>query len=366
MKVRLKPGWSQAYPELTVGNVYRVLEVCVDHLRLISDAGEPILFDRRAFDFVDANQPADWTSERGDEGELYAMPPELAEPRYFFERWHDGDPEVRRRLTHYVYELARAERGLMPDPPNRYLRLQRRPTRAEDPVAVGLELDQDGWEVRRVEFFADGHLGHASVRDSSGRTELAERPVSLEDLRAGALDGQLTELTRAEFEQLFERALAAADAAEASRRPEPEDMTVRPVEALAWVRSRPQQFFSRGEPEAVGLLAWLMADVIALGGGDCLIRKSGRWWVIGSDADWLASAPCPVPELFRRVVPAPEHGEHSMRGEVLAGAFCPDISVFGSEGLIRIAGEAVDEPGWFASAGIVRAILFRLPEESAQ
>lgn len=83
-------------------------------------------------------------------------------------------------------------------------------------------------------------------------------------------------------------------------------MRVESVDALEWVRSRPRQFFGRDEP--------------------------GGWWIVGSDVDWLTNVPCTIAELFRRVVPAPEHGEHSMRGEVLVGAFCSDVSVVGTDG----------------------------------
>ena len=74
MKVRLKRGWSKAWPELTLGNVYRVLGISNAYFRLISDAGDPILFNRNAFELVDPVQPSDWISEHGEEGELYAAP----------------------------------------------------------------------------------------------------------------------------------------------------------------------------------------------------------------------------------------------------------------------------------------------------
>jgi hypothetical protein len=39
VKVRLKRGWSKTYPELTVGNVYRVLGISPEHFRIICDSG---------------------------------------------------------------------------------------------------------------------------------------------------------------------------------------------------------------------------------------------------------------------------------------------------------------------------------------
>jgi hypothetical protein len=138
-------------------------------------------------------------------------------------------------------------------------------------------------------------------------------------------------------------------------------MTVEIIDALEWVRSRPRQFFGRDRPDPVHLLAYLMADVVELGNGECLIRKSGRWWIIGSDFNWLANASCAIPELFRRVVPAPQHGEHSMRGEVLLGAFCSDISVIGTDGVTRVLGDEPEEATLLKVAGVRHAIMFRLP-----
>lgn len=137
-------------------------------------------------------------------------------------------------------------------------------------------------------------------------------------------------------------------------------MTVKIVDALEWVRSRPQQFFKQGKPDPVHLLVYLMADVVELGKGECVIRNFHHWWIIGSDVDWLASVPCAIPELFRRVVPAPQHGEHSMRGEVLLGAFCSDVSVVGADGLLRIVGSDPEKGALMKAAGMRRAIVFRL------
>jgi hypothetical protein len=137
-------------------------------------------------------------------------------------------------------------------------------------------------------------------------------------------------------------------------------MTIAAVNGLEWVRSRPQQFFGRDKPDAVHLLAYVMADVVELARGECQIRRLDTWWIIGSDVDWLADATCSITELFSRVVPAPQHGEHSMRGEVLVGAFCSDITVVGLDGVTRIIGEEPQAAALHKAAGLKRAIVFRL------
>jgi len=214
MKVRLKPGWLKAYPELTPGNVYRVLGISIDSLQIISDAGEPILFNRTAFEFIDPVRPSNWVEERGTEGGLYAFPRELSEPRNFFERWHDGDHKIQMRLRHYVYELCRAERAQMADPPNRYIRVQWNHTDPEEPVTLFSELDEERREVRRVEVFADGRIGYANERGSFGRTRLAERPISTIDEIAAIPEFEPLEITRAEFDEIFDKALSAEEAAQ--------------------------------------------------------------------------------------------------------------------------------------------------------
>lgn len=39
------------------------------------------------------------------------------------------------------------------------------------------EVDDNGWEVRRVDFWRDGTVGYADRRSYIGETELSERPM---------------------------------------------------------------------------------------------------------------------------------------------------------------------------------------------
>ena len=137
-------------------------------------------------------------------------------------------------------------------------------------------------------------------------------------------------------------------------------MNLQKVDALHWVRSRANQFFPSGKPEPVHLLAYLMADVLELGHGSCTIRKVDHWWIIGSEADWLRVEGCAPTDLFTRVVPAPSHGQHSMRGEILTSAFARSVWVTLAAERVRIQGETPPESVWKATAGLHRVILFSI------
>jgi hypothetical protein len=85
-----------------------VLGIEYDNLRIIDDAGDPILFSSQAFDVVDPIVPSDWISTHDEDGERHASPPELSE-RCFFERWHDRDESVRAKLKSYVLAICSSE-----------------------------------------------------------------------------------------------------------------------------------------------------------------------------------------------------------------------------------------------------------------
>jgi uncharacterized protein DUF6881 len=196
VKVRLKRGWSKTYAELTVGNVYRVLGISPEHFRIICDSGEPILYYRNAFEIVDAQVPASWIVTHGDEGEMYMDPPELNDPPFLFERFFDYDMHARRKLHGYAYRVCREECASLPEPPNHYVRLDGEPT-------VYIELDEEHFEVRKVEVFADGRATFANVNGSSGASELGERPFA---------DATATTIAAAEFEAAWSRAMEEDDA----------------------------------------------------------------------------------------------------------------------------------------------------------
>src|ERR1700722_16383525 len=94
MKVRYQPssGEESRQFDLTPGNVYRVIGIEADDYRIMNDEGLPFLYSAGEFLVVDPNEPSEWRTEFGDEGERYSYPAELAEPG-FFEDYFDGKPE---------------------------------------------------------------------------------------------------------------------------------------------------------------------------------------------------------------------------------------------------------------------------------
>jgi hypothetical protein len=100
MIVKFK-GSGIRYPDLTPGNLYRVIGIEADHYRLMNDIGRPFLYPPTLFDIVNAAEPKDWRSHRGEDGERYAYPEELAEPG-FFESYFDGDRRAMATLHAYL------------------------------------------------------------------------------------------------------------------------------------------------------------------------------------------------------------------------------------------------------------------------
>ena len=50
----------------------------------------------------------------------------------------------------------------------------------DDPVELYSEVDERGWEVRKVERWRDGQVGHAGGAMRFGPTRLGEEPVPVE------------------------------------------------------------------------------------------------------------------------------------------------------------------------------------------
>lgn len=79
------------FPDLTAGQTYCVIGIEADDYRVLNDLGKPYLFPASLFTLIDANEPSDWVTDVGTEGERYAYPPPLNEAG-FFEDFFDGVP----------------------------------------------------------------------------------------------------------------------------------------------------------------------------------------------------------------------------------------------------------------------------------
>lgn len=92
MIVRLKKP-SSRYRDLSTRQADVVIGIEADDFRILNDAGRPFLYPSRLFTVVDPNEPADWVTEIGSDGERYAYPPALKKPG-FFEDFFDDETKA--------------------------------------------------------------------------------------------------------------------------------------------------------------------------------------------------------------------------------------------------------------------------------
>jgi hypothetical protein len=78
----------------------------------------------------------------------------------------------------------------------------------EGPFEFYSELDADRWEMRKVEVFRGGHLGHASSSQSAGGTCLAIVPVPPFQEMDSQVEFEVKTISRDEFEAVWKCAAA--------------------------------------------------------------------------------------------------------------------------------------------------------------
>ncbi len=84
-----------------------------------------------------------------------------------------------------------------------YLRVQWLHAHPDEPVDIYMEMDEAGWEVRKVEIFPDGSIGLAGPAGATHGTRLGERPVP--PLETIATDPQFrpAPISQEEFERVW-------------------------------------------------------------------------------------------------------------------------------------------------------------------
>jgi hypothetical protein len=103
VKVKFDPNADETilHKDLTPNNVYRVISLEADYIRIMSDEGLPYCYPASLFVVVDNQWPRDWIAAFGEDGERYVAPEALSNPG-FFELYFDGDKEahliLRKRL----------------------------------------------------------------------------------------------------------------------------------------------------------------------------------------------------------------------------------------------------------------------------
>jgi hypothetical protein len=89
----------------------------------------------------------------------------------------------------------------------KYIRCDWIHSSSEDPVVLYSELDDDRWETRKVEIYADGRCGSASQSESFGGAQLGLEPTpSFEEINSDP-QFRLVEIEKREFEEIWSRRL---------------------------------------------------------------------------------------------------------------------------------------------------------------
>lgn len=85
----------------------------------------------------------------------------------------------------------------------RYLRVHWVHNHPDDPVELYSEIDEQGWEVRKVEVFPDGSRGFAGQDDHAGSTRLGETPLPSLEAIAKEPEFRPAQITPEEFERVW-------------------------------------------------------------------------------------------------------------------------------------------------------------------
>jgi hypothetical protein len=91
----------------------------------------------------------------------------------------------------------------------KYLRVKWIHSLPDEPVDIYSEMDEEGYETRKLEVFLDGSNGFANSSGQVLSTELGEKPVpALEEIAADP-QFQPTLISEDEFEQVWSKRLAS-------------------------------------------------------------------------------------------------------------------------------------------------------------
>ena len=89
----------------------------------------------------------------------------------------------------------------------KYLFVRWKHPNPEDPTLLYSELNEDRWEVRKVEIYADGRLGYADNDKELKKTRLGLEPVPALSEIAKNPEFEPEEITREEFERIWTKAV---------------------------------------------------------------------------------------------------------------------------------------------------------------
>lgn len=87
----------------------------------------------------------------------------------------------------------------------KYIAVKWKHQHPDEPILLYSEVDDTGWETRKVNVYSDGRNGYADQSEATGDTQLSSEPLpALEEI---ASDPQFepTEITKDQFEQIWSR-----------------------------------------------------------------------------------------------------------------------------------------------------------------
>ncbi|MGR6914329.1 DUF6881 domain-containing protein [[Actinomadura] parvosata] len=87
-----------------------------------------------------------------------------------------------------------------------YLRVEWHHDFPEEPVALYSEIDDDGYETRKVQLFRDGRLEWADATTETAMTGLSEVPVDSVEEIATQDEFSVAIITKEEYERLWRQA----------------------------------------------------------------------------------------------------------------------------------------------------------------
>lgn len=91
----------------------------------------------------------------------------------------------------------------------KYMAVKWKHRNPNEPTMLYSELDDAGWEIRKVEVFADGRVGWADRSEEHGGTGLGIEPVPLLEEIASDPQFEPSEITREQFEEVWSDARAS-------------------------------------------------------------------------------------------------------------------------------------------------------------
>ncbi len=86
---------NSEYPDLSLNKPYFIIGIEADDYRLLNNDGKPYLYPSVLFKVINPEEPTDWISEYGEDGERYAYPAVLNSTG-FFEDFFEHNPEATR------------------------------------------------------------------------------------------------------------------------------------------------------------------------------------------------------------------------------------------------------------------------------